>query len=86
MEDLDALRLTLQAVARRGDIVDVALTLREHLGTGRGARSAKVLRDAFELTIRQAVDIAAWVEAPVDDEPSRAALRSRHPEPLCPRM
>lgn len=86
MTDFDRLRPLVRAAAADGDVVEVARALQRHGEPGEVTRTARLLRDEFELTIPEAMAIAAWADAPGDDEQSRADLRSAVPDPLRPRQ
>lgn len=77
MTSPDELRLIVRAAAASGDVVDVALALQAHGPRGEAARTAGLLREELDLSIPDALAIAAWAEEPGDDEQSRADLRAR---------
>jgi hypothetical protein len=85
VENPDGLRAILRAAAADGDVVDVAVALQAHARPGPATVTARLLREEFDLTITEALAIAAWADGPGDDERSRTNLRAAVPKPVRPR-
>jgi hypothetical protein len=80
----DELRSVLHAASASGDVVELALALRQHGERGRTTLTARLLRQEFGLTIAEALAVAAWADGAGGGEESRAGLRAQVRTPLSP--
>ena len=80
----DELRSVLHAASASGDVVELALALRQHGERGRATLTARLLRQEFGLTIAEALAVAAWADGVGGGEESRAGLRAQVRTPLSP--